>query len=80
MHSNFITPPDYIETIVFIDATEEQMQACATHIKELSVPYNIYFYNTKEPDDAWLKRVTKTSDIVLTVGKDLINPLDYFNK
>lgn len=80
MHSNLITPPDYIETIVFIDADTEQVQACANRIKELTVPYNIYFYNTNEPDSAWLERVTKVADAVLVVGKDLINPQDYFNK
>lgn len=78
MHSNFITPPDYVETILIIDASSEQIEACASRIKELNVPYNIYFYDTKNPDLAWLDRVKKVSDKVLVVGQDLINPQDYF--
>ena len=43
MHSNFITAPDYIENILVINATDEQLATLTETVKTTGRPYNIYF-------------------------------------
>lgn len=93
MHSNFITPPDLIETVLVVDASEEHILSLAEHVKVLGKPYNVYFYNTEMKDLNWLGKVINRADIVLMqqdspapilthvkFGPDNIfkQPLDYF--
>lgn len=95
MHSNFITPPDLVETVLVIDASEEDIKSLAEGIKIVGKPYNVYFYNSEMKDFDWLGKVIDRSDIVLmhkesqvpvlnkvTFGPEEIfkQPLDYFNK
>jgi hypothetical protein len=93
MHSNFITPPDLVESILIIDATEEEILACAESCKATGKPYNVYFYNYTMKDYNWLSTVIKRVDYTLIAetsdvpvisstkygpGSELKSPADYF--
>lgn len=96
MHSNFITPPDLIETVLIINATEEQIQACGDACRDHARAYNVYFYHTDMKEYAWLADVVQRSDIILQestaeapvlcpttkfgTDQDLKQPQDYFTK
>lgn len=66
MHSNFVTPPDYIKSVLIINSTEEQMQDCALRCKEAGVPYNVYFYNEDMAALDWLNQIYERMDQVLS--------------
>jgi hypothetical protein len=80
MHSNFVTPPDYVETILIINATSEQIKICAETVQTLDRPYTVYFYDDQMNDPVWLERITKIADTILKPAEDLTNPADYFTK
>lgn len=96
MHSNFITPPDLVETVLIINATEDQIQACADACRDSKSVYNVYFYHTDMKDYTWLADVVQRSDTILQqsdseapvlcpttkFGEDqeLQQPQDYFTK
>jgi hypothetical protein len=96
MHSNFITPPDLVETVLVINATDEQIKLCADVCRDNPRAYNVYFYHTEMKEYAWLADVVQRSDIILqshdaeapvlcpTVKfgpeQDLKQPHDYFAK
>ncbi len=96
MHSNFITPPDLIETVLIIDASTEQANECAQVVRESSQAYNIYLYHEGMNDPAWLETAAAKSDTILQmlgsqvnlsadkiwVGADqkFKNPAEYFAK
>ena len=76
MHSNFITPPDYVETVLVINLEDtEKLQAA---VAATNRPYNIYFYNDTMNEPDWLMLVRSKADVVLDA--DLASPLEYFNK
>jgi len=78
MHSNFVTPPDYIETVLIYNATEDQIKSCADACNEVSIPYNVYFYHDGMDDSAWVKKVQRIADKIIYA--DLDDPLEYFAK
>lgn len=79
MHSNFITPPDYVETILVIDATEEQIKQLGEKVQGGNVTYNVYFYNNATMSDtAWFNKISIKADVVLDAK--IKDPLEYFNK
>jgi len=78
MHSNFITPPDYVETVLVLNATDEQLSELTQTVKESNRPYNIYFYNDSINDCDWLDRIKARADVILDA--ELNSPLEYFNK
>lgn len=95
MHSNFITPPDLVETVLVVDASEENIKSLAEGIKLTGKPYNVYFYNSEMKNFDWLSKVIDRADLVLmhqdsavpvlnkvSFGPDAVfkQPLDYFNK
>ena len=95
MHSNFITPPDLVESVLIVDATEKEIMTCAEHVKNVGRPFNVYFYNSEMKDYDWLSKVVKRVDVVLKAQSSdapLLNytkfgsdqefkePADYFNK
>lgn len=65
MHSNFITPPDYVESVLVVDASQEQVQAIANHLQTARVPYNVYLYNSEMNNNEWLSAVSSRVDIIL---------------
>lgn len=78
MHSNFITPPDYVETVLILDATEELIKELGTLVQGSDKPYNVYFYSEAMDNQEWLTRITAKADTVLDAK--INNPLEYFNK
>lgn len=95
MHSNFITPPDYIENILIIDATEEQIADCAEQCRDSNNAYNVYFYHARMNELEWLDKIKSKADVILVnaestlsvtpteyfgSGQNLENPKDFFNK
>lgn len=96
MNSNFITPPDLVETILVINATTEQIESCAEACRNSDRVYNVYFYHTDMNDVYWLGQVVQRAETILQAvdsevpvlcptikfgtDQDLIQPQDYFNK
>jgi len=78
MHSNFITPPDYIQSILILNATEEQIKECADTCKDKGKAYNVYFYNAEMNQPDWLEGIKSKIDV--TLDANITNPADYFNK
>ena len=78
MHSNFVTPPDYVETVLVLNANDEQLSALTEAVKVLGRPYNVYFYNDTMKEQDWLDRITTKADIILDAK--IKDPLEYFNK
>lgn len=95
MVTNFITPPDFIETVVLIDASDVEVQALAAFLKSADKPYNVYLYNHTENNLEWLVKVCKRADVVLQAEASTVpvlektkfgenqvlkTPVHYFNK
>jgi len=94
--SNFITPPDYIETVLIIGAENHEIIACADACQVSGRAYNVYVYDESMKDKEWLNTVMFKVDTILlqenqlqfTVPTpigfgpncDLKAPADYFNK
>lgn len=77
-HSNLVTPPDFIETVLILNATDEQIQACADVCYESGKIYNVYFYNKDMDDTDWFFRVQSIANQVLDAT--LCDPTEYFTK
>jgi hypothetical protein len=96
VHSNFVTPPDYVESILIIGASREEVQACADVVKNTGKSFNVYFYNEEMNNAEWLNKIMFRVDAILlqedqlkfTVPKplgfgpncQLKAPADYFTK
>jgi hypothetical protein len=78
MHSNFVTPPDYIETVLILNAPEEQLRVLAEMIQQRDQVYNVYFYREEMNQPEWLALVAAKADVVLDAK--ITNPEEYFNK
>jgi len=65
MHSNFITPPDLIETILIINATDAEILACQQACAEADRPYDIYIYAESQNNTHWFGRVYRRADTIL---------------
>jgi len=77
-HSNLVTPPDFIETVLILNATDDQVQACADACYNTGKIYNVYFYNKDMDNTDWFFRVQKIADHVLDATS--CNPIEYFAK
>jgi hypothetical protein len=77
-HSNFVTPPDFIETVLVLNATEEQIAACADVCYESGKIYNVYFYNKEMNNTDWFFQVQSIADSVLDATS--CDPAAYFAK
>jgi hypothetical protein len=95
MHSNFVTPPDFVSTVVIIDASIDQIKECGRKCHEADRPYNVYLYNHTMNDLDWLAEAVKRADVVLQMegssvpvlqpimigpSHELKEPADYFTK
>ena len=78
MHSNFITPPDYVETVLIVNATEEHIKILGTAVQNCGRPYNVYFYREEMNDPEWFKNISIKADVILDAK--LKDPLEHFNK
>jgi hypothetical protein len=78
MHSNFITPPDYVESVLIHDATEEQIQQLGDAVGKANMPYNVYFYNKSMNSPDWLEKIEKIADKIIYAENT--DPIEYFTK
>lgn len=65
MHSNFITPPDFVETVLIVDATQDQIQALGAILKGHERPYNVYLYSSDMNELDWLTEAVNRANTVL---------------
>jgi hypothetical protein len=65
MHSNFITPPDLIETILIINATDTEILACQQACAEADRAYDVYVYAENLNNTHWFGRVYQRADTIL---------------
>ena len=68
MHSNLVSPPDYIETVLIIEPTELQLVECADTLKTNATPYDVYYYKLDMDNTEWLSKVYRRADRVLSPG------------
>jgi hypothetical protein len=96
MHSNFLTPPDYVKSVLIINATEEQLQDVANAVQGGDVQYNIYLHDDRMEDTHdWLRKIIDIADAILIKeeselpntyytkfgpSQEFKNPVDYFTK
>lgn len=95
MYSNFITPPDYIQSILVVDASEDQIKELTELLHDVEQPYNIYLYSNSMDNQQWIHKMILRADVILLqqdsdapvvsnilFGPDqkLKSPADYFNK
>jgi hypothetical protein len=78
MHSNFITPPDFVETVLILNAPQEQIRVLAELVQHRDKTYNVYFYHEEMNQPEWFEQASKKADVILDAK--LTNPEDYFNK
>jgi len=95
MHSNFITPPDFVKSVLIVNATKEQLEEVANWVQGGNTAYNIYLYDSRMENDYWLTQVSHMVGVVLEAeGSHLLpeasvefgpnclykNPVDFFAK
>jgi predicted adenine nucleotide alpha hydrolase (AANH) superfamily ATPase len=78
MYSNFITPPDYVKTVLVLNAVPDQITNLNVAVQNSRQLYNVYFYNDNMNQLEWLERVKRQADIV--VDATITNLEEYFNK
>jgi hypothetical protein len=70
MHSNFITPPDFVDeqlpNITVVNATPSQVEMLARMCSENDEQYNIYLYHSEMNDMDWLNSAIERSEAVVT--------------
>lgn len=69
MHSNFITPPDFVDedlpNVVIVNATDEQIELLAHMCANNDEQYNMYLYHSGMKDTDWLKSAIERSSAVI---------------
>jgi hypothetical protein len=69
MHSNFITPPDFVDeplpSITIINATLLEVEMMAKMCQESDEQYNIYLYRSEMNDMDWLYAAINRSEAVV---------------
>lgn len=79
MHSNFITPPDFVnedlETITVINAELHEIESLAKLCENTDPQYNIYLYRSEMNDVEWLHKAVEISKSVIIRSVD--PSLDY---
>ena len=76
MHSNFITPPDFVDeklhTVTVVDATPEEIEILGRMCQGSDEMFNIYLYRSEMNNTNWLEQAVERSDAVVvntnTVG------------
>lgn len=70
MHSNFITPPDFVNddnySVLVIDATWDEVETIALWCQSASNQcYNVYLYNDLMDDREWLSQAISCSNAIV---------------
>jgi len=73
MHSTFITPPDLIETIVIINATDAEITACQQACAVADRPFDVYVYAESCGNTHWFGRAFKRADTILVGATTELN-------
>lgn len=77
-YTNFITPPDYIKSVLIVDATDEQLKTVADYLQGNDTPFNVYLYKTEMNNTTWLTHIESKVDAILDAK--INEPITYFNK
>jgi hypothetical protein len=85
MHSNFITPPDFVDenltNVVVINATEEQIELLAHMCANNDDQYNIYLYRSEMEDISWLtSAIERSSAVILNTVDPNLDSICFTNK
>jgi hypothetical protein len=75
MHSNFITPPDFVDdqelhTVTVVDATVDDVELLARMCENSDEMYNIYLYRDEMQQPEWLAAAALRSDAVIVNVND----------
>lgn len=69
MHSNLITPPDFVDeslhTVTLVNLTEHDIELVARMCAASDEMFNMYVYRTEMQDLPWLDRAVDISDAVI---------------
>jgi len=69
MHSNFITPPDFVDeplvTVTVVNATLDEVELLARMCENTDPQYNIYLYRSEMNDSEWLQKAIELSEAVI---------------
>jgi hypothetical protein len=69
MHSNLITPPDFVDTplhtVTVINLVENDIELVARMCASSDEMYNVYVYRKEMNDEKWLDQAMKVSDAVI---------------
>ena len=74
MHHNFITPPDFVITVLIVDADAADITAVAEQCRISEIPYTVYLYHNEMNSVEWLQKAILQSDVVLVAeGSTLLS-------
>jgi hypothetical protein len=69
MHSNFITPPDFVDnnlpTVLVIDALWDDVETLAMYCQTSKYIYNVYIYQDIMFDTAWLHEAAEKAHAIV---------------
>lgn len=65
MYSNFITPPDFVDNVLIVDASAEEIQLVTEFLHNAETTYNVYMYRADMDDTKWLNEAVHRANIVL---------------
>jgi hypothetical protein len=69
MHSNFITPPDFVDepltTVTVINATLDEVELLARMCENTDPQYNMYLYRSEMNDREWLQKAIELSEATI---------------
>ena len=77
MHSNFITPPDFVDddlhTITLVDASHEDIELLVKMCEHSDEMFNIYLYKSNMGVPDWLQTVVDKSAAVIVNSENKEN-------
>ena len=69
MHSNFITPPDFVDnhlpTVLVIDASWDDVESLALYCQTATQLYNVYLYQDIMFDTEWLDQAVQRAHAIV---------------
>ena len=85
MHSNFITPPDFVDedlpNVTVVNATEQQIELLAHMCANNDEQYNMYLYHSGMNNLVWLKSaIDKSGAVILHTIDPELDSICFTNK
>ena len=69
MHSNFITPPDFVDndlpTVLVVDAAWDDVETLALYCQNTTYVYNVYLYQDVMFDTDWLQKAAEKAHAII---------------